>query len=84
MEAVKPGDLVFSRRMSARCASSYELQGSEARLTGDFDTWTGMGMVIAVIDPSVRGLGGTGLIALYLPKRQKFVFTWASSVWEGP
>ena len=79
-----PGDLVFSRRKSVRCSSDYELSGSEARLRGDFDTFTGQALVIAVIDPVAHGLGGTGLIAVFLPKHQRFVFTWASSVWEGP
>lgn len=84
MATVNPGDLVFSRRMSARCASAYELDGNDARLVGDFDTWSGQALVLAVIAPTARGLGGTGLIAVFLAARQRIVFTWASSVWEGP
>lgn len=80
---IAPGDIVFSRRMSARCASGYELQGPDARLVGDFDTFTGQALVVAVLAPEARGLGGTGLIALFLARRQRIVFTWASSVWEG-
>lgn len=70
--------------MSPRCASGYELTGNEARLVGGFDTWTGMALVVAVIAPEAKGLGGTGLICLFLPNRQRFVFTWATTTWEGP
>lgn len=84
MASVNPGDLVYARRMSTRCASGYELNGNEARLVGDFDTWTGQALVLAVLAPEAKGLGGTGLIAVFLARRQQIVFTWASSVWEGP
>jgi hypothetical protein len=83
---IAPGDLVFSRWRSPPCASDYEVDivKGEARLSGGFDTWTGMALVVAVIAPEAKGLCGTGLICLFLPKSQRFVFTWASSAWEGP
>lgn len=84
MAAVMPGDLVYSRRMSARCASGYEVDGSEARLVGSYDTWEGQALVVAVIAPEAKGLGGSGLIAVFLSRRQRIVFTWATSVWPGP
>lgn len=81
---ISPGDLVFSRRMWSNCGSGYEFALDGAKLIGGSDTFTGMAMVVAVIVPESSAPIKPGLIALLLPRSQRIVFTWTTSVWEGP
>lgn len=81
---IAPGDLVFSCRMSNHCGSGYAFTEEGPKITGEFDTFTGMAMVVAVIVPASSSPVRRGIIAILLPRSQRIVFTWTTSVWEGP